>query len=620
MMLQIPCPECGSVLKLPDRSLLGRKGKCPKCGHRFTLAEPDDVELELADADASQPVVVPSARRIADARPSASAATKTATAEIPSFEDASPTTSGTARLHDLNRRRQRQRRNGILVGGVFAVAVAGLTWVGASYLRNRPTASVATGRQPPQIDANYLSERDRLERVAELIEAESLTHGTPITLRYVPSGASVVVHLRPAELWKSGTIGEETRFCLGDEFKTWSEERIKKYCLLPASEIEEATICLILGARGSEPQVATVVRPVAPEKTSDMILRFASQPESYGGTQVFVGPERAFLISQEFDNEKRPLLFATAPASMAEDLALSIGSAGITSDGIRQILKHTDRQRHATFVFQPADLRIHEETLFRSDLRPLVATALGRIGKDAEAVAWSAHYAKGEFESELIVRNDPATTPAQLVRTIATRMDALPEELLTAVSQLSPADVGNRKLIGRLPAMTQLFAAATVGGIDDRAVVFQTRLPDRAGPNLALAGLLTWHESLQAKTPPGKTPENSDTPPATIAGKLKRPVEVDFRRTPFEDAFAFIGEETGITFEVDGDALKLAGYTRNMPQTITIGRVSGEQAVAAIAAQYDKLALVVDEPNAKIVVTTIAAAAEKGLTPTPFTP
>lgn len=38
--LQIFCPKCGKSLKLPDRSLLGKKGKCPKCRHAFVLAEP----------------------------------------------------------------------------------------------------------------------------------------------------------------------------------------------------------------------------------------------------------------------------------------------------------------------------------------------------------------------------------------------------------------------------------------------------------------------------------------------------------------------------------------------------------------------------------------------------
>lgn len=44
--LQISCPKCGKSLKLPDRSLLGRKGKCPKCRHAFVLSEPSAQEQD----------------------------------------------------------------------------------------------------------------------------------------------------------------------------------------------------------------------------------------------------------------------------------------------------------------------------------------------------------------------------------------------------------------------------------------------------------------------------------------------------------------------------------------------------------------------------------------------
>ena len=46
----ISCPKCGKGLKLRDRSKLGRPGRCPACQHKFILQEPEEVELELADA------------------------------------------------------------------------------------------------------------------------------------------------------------------------------------------------------------------------------------------------------------------------------------------------------------------------------------------------------------------------------------------------------------------------------------------------------------------------------------------------------------------------------------------------------------------------------------------
>ena len=65
--IRIPCPECQSVLKLKDRSLLGKMGKCPKCQHKFLLQEPtpqqsseaqqqqQPVKFELVEEQPDQP-------------------------------------------------------------------------------------------------------------------------------------------------------------------------------------------------------------------------------------------------------------------------------------------------------------------------------------------------------------------------------------------------------------------------------------------------------------------------------------------------------------------------------------------------------------------------------------
>lgn len=624
MAVQIPCPQCGAVLKLRDRSMLGRSGKCPKCGHHFVLIEPDEVALELAEPSPETPIPVAKARRVTEGASPSAASVGTAepvASEFPSFGEAVPPPSGTKRLRDLKRKQTKQRRIGIIAGGLLAAAVVGATWAGLSYSRSQPRTD-HNRPEPPKQDAVYLSERERLERTAQLIAADSPTKGEPITLRYVPAGAAIVVHLRPAELWKRGSVGEEIRYCLGEDFQRWSETLLPEYCLLPPAEIEEATICLILGARGSEPQIAAVVRPVEPRKTSELIQMFDGSPQDIEGVQVYVGSERAAVIGTELDEQKRPLLFATAPADLAEDLARSVTADGITSDAVRELLTHTDRERHLTFVFQTADLRIHDETLVTSDLRPAWGEMLDRLGEDAEAAAWSVHLTGDDFYSELLLRNDPATTPAQLLEGMTRRFDKLPPELVAAVSKMNPAEVGDRKLIGRFPAMLQLFAAATVGGIDDRLVVLQTRLPERAGPNLALAGLLAWNESTRTDftKPADGSPATPEVGAATLTERLKKPVEIDFRRTPLEEAFAYIGGETGVEFEIDGDALKLSAYTRNMPQTISLGTVPAEKGVAAILAQYDKMAVVLDEANGKAIVTTKPAAEEKGLTPATFAP
>ena len=56
--MQIPCPECGSILKLPDRSLLGKKGRCPSCRHTFVLAEPEEeVEDDASDVISAEEAI-----------------------------------------------------------------------------------------------------------------------------------------------------------------------------------------------------------------------------------------------------------------------------------------------------------------------------------------------------------------------------------------------------------------------------------------------------------------------------------------------------------------------------------------------------------------------------------
>ena len=57
----ISCPKCQQNLKIENHSLLGRRGQCPKCGHKFLLEIPKssdfatkpsrdiDFDTELAD-------------------------------------------------------------------------------------------------------------------------------------------------------------------------------------------------------------------------------------------------------------------------------------------------------------------------------------------------------------------------------------------------------------------------------------------------------------------------------------------------------------------------------------------------------------------------------------------
>lgn len=113
-----------------------------------------------------------------------------------------------------------------------------------------------------------------------------------------------------------------------------------------------------------------------------------------------------------------------------------------------------------------------------------------------------------------------------------------------------------------------------------------------------------------------------ETATASIQNRLKKELEADFNRTPLQDAFQFIAEKCGVEINIDGEALKSAGFTKNMPQTLKLDKATGLAAIGAILKNYEKervpLVLVVDEEQKKALITTSEFAEKEKLTPFVF--
>ena len=124
-----------------------------------------------------------------------------------------------------------------------------------------------------------------------------------------------------------------------------------------------------------------------------------------------------------------------------------------------------------------------------------------------------------------------------------------------------------------------------------------------------------------------------DKLPDLIADRLMLNIDIDFKRTPMQEAFAFISDEIKIQITIDGEALKSGGFTRNMKQTFQ-GNMTVLDAFAKILAQYQNprnptqtMVIVVDEAGKSILVSTKAVCDQQILTPyevfaesTPATP
>ncbi|MEW4530493.1 hypothetical protein [Maioricimonas sp. JC845] len=643
-VVQINCPKCGKGLRLKDRSKLGKKGKCPACGHSFILQAPreeEEVALELVSDDA--PVGtgaqwVPDEPATAPVLPAEPAAVAIETGPAPEIA-LNVSDGGVERLKEIKRRNARRQRTNVVLGLLALLVVGGAGYALMPYLESQPAPiPKETEAAAPVADKTESTTEPAdpglvtLASVASnvnLVDEFEPTDGNPIRLLMVPSGANVVFHLRPAELWSDDIAFQELRASLTADVVTWLEETLRTVCRREPQQIEEALITLMLGAIGTEPEVSAVVRLVHEEKMSDLIEEFGGQRINEGAsTRIYVRDGETHVIADA-------RTFAVAPESAASEIEEWITTANYNvPTGIFELLDQTDRQRLVTVLFEVDDVKRHEEELFSADALPAMRHVIDWFGDDVETVSWSMHFADN-FHSELFLR--PRTHGAQkivsapvLAKTFEQKLADLPHVLKDdVVGRMSPSSRGYLRIIGRFPAMMEAFRMATVTRMGPTFVRLTTALPPQAGPNLALGTLFTWDESRRTdftvSAPTTLAANQNDGPrlPDTVADRLRRiAVDTEFSRTPLQEAVFYLADEINVKLEINGDALKLSGYTQNMPQTFKLGKVPAVQSFHEILKQYDgkgkeadRMVIVVDEEKKLIELTTKGVADMEGKKP-----
>jgi hypothetical protein len=439
----------------------------------------------------------------------------------------------------------------------------------------------------------------------------------PIDLQFIPAGTRIVIHLHPDELWRPGSRGEEIRFCLGP-ISEFLAAIIRDLSHREPAEISEALFCLIPGERGTPPDLAAVFHLREEAKRSQLIDEIGGQRMESGEASYYVAKDKAYFIPDL-------QTIAVCPANLAGEMVSAIDGRNPTSPAIDELLLLTDRSRPVTVLFEPVATKIDAEFLMPPSAIPLLDQVFDWLGPEVEAAVWSVQWQSDLFWSEIIVRNQGGQPPRALERHLQRQLEKLAGNVLHVVEQMSPREAGKRKVIGRFPVMMRAFSLATRTQSGPRSVTLVTRLPERAAPNLALGALLAWDEStrtdLRGKPKPSAGDVEKDKPDnAPLAEKLKRKITVEFNREPLQGAFSYIANEIKAQIDIDGDALKLAAYTKNMPQTFTMENAPAIEVIQNIFRQpmQEKLCLVVDEPQRKLLITTFAFAEQKGLTPYEF--
>lgn len=621
MEIHIPCPKCGRELKLRDRSLLGRKGKCPKCAHAFVLEEPAAVELELAEPE---PKAV--GRWLPEGGVASAVVRPKPAAEFPKF--GAPVSNipvlgdgegAAARLKALQKKNAKRRNVGMVVGAIVVLAVGGVSYYAVTNAPRKPVPDQQQNADLGKVPAGNAEEHVELAGKDE-VKSTRPTKGEKIELQFIPFGTQVMINIRPAELWQAQSRGEEFRYCI-PPLAALIEKTFMEYFKRKPEQIEEAMICLIPGPQGTLPEVAAVIHLVEEAKKSQLLDDFGGMRVEDYDYPVYISGERAYLIADQ-------KTVAVCSRAVAGEMVSAVVGRNPAPDGIDELLPLTDRDRHFTMIFVPRTIRLHAGFWFPENVKPFIMQACNWFGDEVESAAWSLHLDEKSFYSEMFLRTTSGITSANLERETRKKLSKLPYELLENVQKMSPKEAGKRKLIGRLPKMTEVVSLASKTSHEARYVHVVTPLPERAAPNLALASILAWDESTRTDfTKEKATKPSSDEPklPDLIADRLKLKIDIDFRRTPLQDAFAYIGGEIKTMIDIDGDALKAGGFTKNMPQTFKEDKISAVDGIWKVLERYQdpakpaqSMVMVIDEANKKVLISTAAVAEQQKLTPYVF--
>ena len=658
--ISIPCPACGAALKLPDTSLIGKTAKCPKCRHRFVLAIPaaDEVPLALAEVPVLPlaPKMGTGARWVPDDTPAypaappaapvfpqfpqtpnngafpglaaaksgndlvipdflaapTSAAGANSTAEInlagPGTGNSVPT-STLAKGKPASKKRRRGNRAGIIAMAITAILVAAGGY--GAYLVNQQKAQQV--KKAPAANAGWEAKKVELAASNENAEQLSPTSGKPIPLDYLPFTPHLICHLRPADLWKkSDRTTVEFQAILGD-LGTWLREQIRSRTHFEPEDIEELTMAVNFGPRMSVPDVAVVVRLKDAQTKPNFLKQFKGKRNAEAKAEIYESTDYSFMLIDD-------RTFAAAPVGLTQDLELSRNDAALASPDMEPLLQASDRERHASLIFDLKILDSHREDIFMAQMQKVVDKFVVWMGNEIETVSWSMHL-EPNFYMETLLHNSSDSSVMKVQRHAQLQFSKLAEEMLAGVEKMKPASVGSRQMIGRFPAMLQALDVGTTAHVAPSFARLVTVLPKQASVNLAAGALLTWNQSLLTNFDEETVVAKGDTTsiPDKLVDRLQMKVLIDFRRTPLQEAFGYIGESIKTEVTIDGDALKGAGFTQNMPQTFDLGTVTAQAALHEILLKYakerDPLVLIVDEKAKKLLLSTKVKAEADGLTP-----
>jgi hypothetical protein len=434
---------------------------------------------------------------------------------------------------------------------------------------------------------------------------------TPINLFAVPAGMRLFAHLNVKELLRSDSNDasvQAVKFILTSPFGKSLEEAIHR----PLEQVDSLLVGVLLGPVGSKPDFAYRVTLAEGANALEPVSELKATPTTTGERGLYTLNGNAILIRDAKS-------YSIAPERYGAEMVSFQTEPAFTDSNLETILKMTDASKAITFCGKFEDLLTHAKQLVGAS-RAQVLEWLGRTAEKSADLFLVEADVQELFEVNAQLIPHPNTNAMNIQRQFQQQFKAAPSKLVDYLKQRSAMTLGEQKLAGRFPAMIQATVMSTEIDVKKNIATIETKLPAKAWPNLLLAGYSCWESDAMIYRPDqmqvaGSTTATTQKVEKTWQQRLVTEVEIDFKRSPLQDAVSYIADETKLTFDIDGDALKLSGYTKNMPQNFTLGKVPAIKGLQSIFAQYDAMCMIKGEAANQLIITTKPVATSAGKTP-----
>lgn len=364
----------------------------------------------------------------------------------------------------------------------------------------------------PSSDAD--AERVTYEVVTD--DGESLwaspTSGRPIDLELLPLGSQCFLHVRPAELLRSGE-GERLLKALGPDF----EQRLQSWQTaagVSLTEIESLTISLLDDDQSLRPTFAVrLAAPSEPDPPQSLAERWGNPAANQvDGFQQYEANGWSFLVPPKSGGR----VFVMGARSEIDDIVERKGTPPPLHRTIDRLHNQSDSARHLTILFTQQFvlnelLRDGRQYAAVGDLRRFREAVDWFLGSSYSAASASFHLDESLY-LELRLMSDLKQDRYTAAGEMRGRLAELPSHLESYLAQLQPIPYWGTVAF-RFPSMVRYLHEQSRAGVEGDHAVINAYLPAVAAHNLLFSS------SMAIASSPGQPGTRVATAPPPAAPK-----------------------------------------------------------------------------------------------------